>query len=99
MTKLKKLISLALAGSFAMLVVLTVILLNQPAQANQSNQQRWLENYINRMVQVTFVANGEENIQVIDCRIIQVEDTGLVLRFEEPNPIYFPYSSIYSIDP
>ena len=74
-------------------------LMIKPAQANQTQSSHWLAQYESRIIEVTFLVQPPERKQVEKVRLARVLSNGIIVRYDSPNEIFYPFSSILSVDP
>lgn len=92
-----KRILLVLLGLFVL--VLVAGLFCGPIYGTQTQRAHWLENYTNGPVQVTFIVPPPNKELMVTCRLIAVEQSGVVLRMANESNKFYPYSNITCIDP
>jgi hypothetical protein len=71
----------------------------KPAQAQIRTGSHWLSQYDGKIIQVTFnsVPPGKDKIEKV--RLVLVQSTGIVVKYEGPNAIFYTFSNIIAIDP
>jgi hypothetical protein len=71
----------------------------KPTQAQIRTATNWLNQYEGKIIQVTFnsVPPGKDQIEKV--RLVSVESTGIVVKYEGPNAIFYTFSNIIAVDP
>jgi len=72
----------------------------KPAQAYQIRAGlSWLSQYEGKIIQVTFNSVPPGKGQIEKVRLVTVEPTGIVVKYEGPNAIFYTFSNIIAVDP
>ena len=72
----------------------------KPTQANQVRfSSNWLNQYEGKIIQVTFNSVPPGKNQIEKVRLVSVESTGIVVKYEGPNAIFYTFSNIIAVDP
>ena len=72
----------------------------KPTQANQIRTvPHWLNQYEGKIIEVSFVKNPYGKLDIEKVRLVSVESTGIVVKYDSPNAIFYTFSNIIAIDP
>jgi hypothetical protein len=69
------------------------------AERQLREHPHWLEQFRGKMVKVTFSTVPPDKKQIESVRLDSIESNGIVVKYTSPNQIFYPFSSIISIDP
>ena len=72
----------------------------KPTLANQIRTvPHWLNQYEGKIIEVSFVKNPYGKLGIEKVRLVSVESTGIVVKYDSPNAIFYTFSNIIAIDP
>jgi hypothetical protein len=71
----------------------------RPTQAQIRTAPNWLNQYEGKIIEVTFNSVPPGKDQIVKVRLDSVESTGIVVKYESPNAIFYTFSNIIAIDP
>ena len=72
----------------------------KPTHANQIRiEPHWLNQYEGKIIEVIFDINPSGKLRMERVRLVSVESTGIVVKYDSPNAIFYTFSNIISIDP
>ena len=100
----------AIQNNYKIIVILSILIgimfLAQASIENAKAAERqlresphWLEQFKGKMIKVTFSNVPPDKKQIEDVRLDSVQSNGIVVKYTSPNQIFYPFSSIISIDP
>ena len=72
----------------------------KPTRAYQiGTQPHWLEQFEGKIIQVTFNSVPPGKDQIEEVRLVSVQSTGIIVKYQSPNAIFYTFSNIIAIDP
>ena len=71
----------------------------KPTQAQIRTASHWLNQYEGKIIQVTFNSVPPGKNQIEKVRLVSVESTGVVVKYDSPNAVFYTFSNIIAIDP
>ena len=71
----------------------------KPTQAQIRTTPHWLSQYEGKIIEVTFDTNPPGKLSIEKVRLVSVESTGIVVKYDSPNAIFYTFSNIVAIDP